>query len=61
MKVGMSVVTSGMNSEIANITVISIRPRKRIFAITRPPLTHNIHCRPTAPTVKITEFRKLRA
>ena len=61
MNVGISVVTSGMNSEIANITVITIRPRKRIFAITRPPLMHSIHCRPTAQTVKITEFRKLRS
>ena len=60
MKVGMSVVSSGMKSETANRAVIRPRDLKRILAITRPPVMHRSHCRPTAPTVKTTEFTKLR-
>ena len=60
MKVGISVVTSGMNSETASITVMVPPPLNRIFASAIPPLMHSIHCRPTAQTVKITELRKLR-
>ena len=40
---GITVVTVGISSEIANIVVIAMRPGKRIFAIARPPLMHSAH------------------
>ena len=51
MNVGMSVVTSGMKQrDREHRRDQRSVPRKRIFAITRPPLTHSIHWRPTAQT-----------
>ena len=50
-----------MNSETPSIAVIKPRERKRILAITRPPLMQSAHWKATTKTVKITELMKLRA